>query len=115
MSPIASQLLLWGIVGGSLLLGGLMRVSGRCSDAEREVEAGLHSHTCTICGRVQRWLESFDQLSPCVACQVRELRRPLVIDLEVFADADAIAACLDGPAVLPKRPDEIASTMAETA
>lgn len=115
MSPLASQLLLWGIVGGAMLLGGLMKVSGRCSDAEREVEAGLHTHTCTICGRVQRWLEPFDQSSPCVACQARELRRPLDIDLDAFADADALAVYLDGPAVLPKRPDEIASTMAETA
>ena len=76
-------------------------VASRVSEAEREVEAELHSHTCTICGRWQQWREPFDQMSPCVACQARDLNRRLEIDLDDFADADAIRVYLDGHQRLP--------------
>lgn len=102
MTPATSWTLVSIVLGlGYLLIAGLCRVSGRCSDAEREMEAEMHRHTCSVCGRVQRLREPIEQWSPCVACQVRDLRRPLEIDLDDFADADAIRVYLDGHDRLP--------------
>lgn len=113
MSPLASQLLLWSIVGASMLLGGLMRISGRCSDAEREVsEADLAAavarnafpretivRTVCRCGRQigQPTREPYDRQAgavrivrgECVACRI-DHRQPVEIDLGDYADAAAL-------------------------
>jgi hypothetical protein len=116
MSPLAS----WTLVG---VVVGLPALSLYCclvlsKRAERNAEP-LHTHTCSRCGRIQRWTEPFDQASPCRACQIWKpehvelepayLRRPydnqvhghrvsgaptLELDLEDFADGDAIRAAL---------------------
>lgn len=102
MSPLASWLLVFFVLGsGALVIWCCCVLSGRIAEAEREIEAELHSHTCTICGRFQKWTQPFDQMSPCVACQVRSLNRKLELDLDDFADADAIRVYLDGHERLP--------------
>lgn len=97
LSPLVSQLILWSICGGALLIAGLIKIAGRESRWE-ETAAPLHTHTCSRCGRVQRWAEPFDTYSPCRACAMwdRPTVNPTVIDLEDFADADAIRVYLDG-------------------
>lgn len=125
LSPLVSQMILWAcILGPALLLAGLMRVSGLQSRMEEERERQpLHTHTCSRCGRIQRWTEPFDQYSPCRGCQIwqpetiethpalqRATKRPydeqlridraqcvgsLDIDLDQFADADALRVYLD--------------------
>lgn len=106
MTPAASWSLVSLVLGlGALLIAGLCRVSGRASQAEREIL--LYRHTCSTCGRVQQWSQPFDQFSPCVACQAFDARRKLEIDLDDFADAEAIRVYLDGTEPLrpmPERP-----------
>lgn len=104
MSPAATWTLLSFVLGlPTLLCWGLCKVAGRESREEERRE--LHTHTCSICGRTQRWLHEFDQFSPCRACQTFDLRRPIEIDLDDFADADAIKVYLDGVSV--PVPDEV--------
>lgn len=93
MNPVASQLLLWSIVFGSLLLAGLMRVAGRASDEERQP---MHIHKCSVCGRVQQWVQPFDQFSPCRGCQLAMIHPPIDIDLDAFANATALRVYLNG-------------------
>lgn len=103
LSPLVSQIILWTcLVGPALLLAGLAKVSGRWSRME-DTAPPLHTHTCSRCGRIQRWTAPFDQHSPCRACQIvdRGQLNPMEIDLEDFADADAIRVYLNGADRLP--------------
>lgn len=98
MSPLASWSLVAIVVGlPSLVLYCALRVSDLAlRRAMATAPPPLHTHTCSVCGRVQRWLEPFDQFSPCVACQLFDEKRHVEIDLDDFADADAIRGYLDG-------------------
>lgn len=110
MTPLASWSLVALVVGlPSLVLYCALRVSDLAlRRAMDSAPPPLHTHTCSVCGRMQRWLEPFDQFSPCVACQIFDDRRSVEIDLDDFADADAIRVYLDG---VEARPQPIAETM----
>lgn len=128
LSPIASWTLVAIVVGlPTLALWAVLRVASVVSRAE---ERALHTHTCSRCGRVQRWTEPFDQFSPCRACMVWQpeiverspaelaARRPyddqvkghcvrgaptLELDLEDFADGEAMRRFLSGAEPLTAR------------
>ncbi len=95
MSPAASWTLVSIVVGlPGLVVYCCLILAGR--EAELERRYPLHTHTCTRCGRIQRWQEPFDQFSPCRACQLAMPSLPIELDLDDFADAEAIRVHLDG-------------------
>lgn len=115
LSPLASWCLVAIVVGLPTLMLYCALVVGR--RAEERAHRPLHRHTCSRCGRIQLWTEPFDQFSPCRACmiwkpvEIERVARPydmhthghrvsgapeLEIDLDDFADADAIRVYLDG-------------------
>lgn len=113
LTPLAS----WALV---LIAVGLPVLSLYCAlvvakRADELARRPLHRHTCSRCGRIQLWTEPFDQFSTCRACliwkpvEVERVERPydmhvhghrvtgaptLELDLEDFADADAIRVYL---------------------
>jgi hypothetical protein len=108
MSAAASWLLVSLVVGlPTMIVWCVIRLASRASRLEEATPT--YRHTCSQCGRVQVWREPFDQWSPCRACQVRESRALIVIDLDDFADADALGKFLDGADVASM--EAIAPTM----
>lgn len=115
LTPLASWALVAIVVGlPTIMLYCSLVVAKR---AEERARRPLHRHTCSRCGRIQLWSEPFDQWSPCRACmiwrpvEVERVERPydmhthghrvtgaptLEIDLDEFADADAIRVYLSG-------------------
>lgn len=83
----------WTIVGlvvglPTLLLWCALRLASRASRVDERKP--LHKHVCSVCGRVQRWTEEFDQWSPCRGCQLADSRAPIELDLDDFRDAGEI-------------------------
>lgn len=100
MSPTLSWLVIGAVVAlPTLVLYCALVVSSRFSRAEER--AAMHTHTCSRCGRVQHWVHEFDQWSPCRACQLADLTH-IEIDLDAFADADAIRVHLNGVDYKPR-------------
>lgn len=115
LTPLASWTIVTIVVGVPALMLYCALVVGR--RAEENARRPLYRHTCSRCGRVQLWDQPFDQFSPCRACmiwqpvEIERVARPydmhthghrvlgaptLEIDLEDFADADAIRVYLAG-------------------
>lgn len=86
------------IAGAYSILGlfgwALCAVSAR---ADRALERRpLFEHVCSMCSRKQFFIQQFDPSALCRACEISVGLKPREIDLDDFADADAMKAYLEG-------------------